>query len=130
MNQSILVVDDNADSQALVRILLEQEGFVVHLAVDAPSALSILETVRPDLILMDLQLPGTDGFELTRRLRNNRLLQQVVIVACSAYASDSDEENARRAGCEGYIRKPIDTRTFASTLRQYLAGPPTPQTAV
>lgn len=124
MTQSILVVDDNADSQTLVRILLEQEGFVVHSADDAPRALSILETLRPDLILMDLQLPGTDGLELTRRLRNNPMLQEVVIVAFSAYASDNDEQEARRAGCQGYIRKPIDTRTFASSLRQYLAGPP------
>jgi two-component system, cell cycle response regulator DivK len=124
MNQSILVVDDSADSQALVRILLEQEGFVVHSALDPPRALAILETVRPDLILMDLQLPGMDGLELTRRLRNNPLLQGVVILAFSAYATDTDEEESRRAGCQGYIRKPIDTRTFTSILRQHLAAKP------
>lgn len=124
MKKSILVVDDNADTQALVRVLLEYEGFVVHSAGDAPHALSLLETLRPDLILMDIQLPGMDGLELTRRLRHDPLLQGVAIVAFSAYATDTDEEDARGAGCQGYIRKPIDTRTFASTLRQYLARAP------
>jgi two-component system cell cycle response regulator DivK len=93
------------------------------MAEDAPQALSILTTFRPNLILMDIQLPGMDGLELTRQLRQNRSFDSVMIVALSAYAMKGDEENALAAGCEGYITKPIDTRTFVSVVRKYLAAP-------
>jgi two-component system cell cycle response regulator DivK len=72
---------------------------------------------------MDVQLPGMDGLELTRRLRQDSSLRDVIIVALSAYAMAAEKENARAAGCDGYITKPINTRTFASTVRQYLSGP-------
>jgi two-component system cell cycle response regulator DivK len=121
MGESILVVDDNVDNRDLTQILLECEGYDVRMAEDAPQALTILKTFRPKLILMDVQLPGMDGLELTRRLRQDPSSQGVTIVAFSAYAMAPEEQNARAAGCDGYITKPINTRTFANTVRQYLA---------
>ncbi|HYL74053.1 MAG TPA: response regulator [Bryobacteraceae bacterium] len=120
MKQSILVVDDNIDNRELTQILLEGDGLEVRLAEDAESALEALETYRPDLILMDIQLPAMDGLELTRSLRRQPAWQDVIVIALSAYAMKGDEENARAAGCDGYITKPIDTRTFAGVVRGYL----------
>ena len=78
-----------------------------------------METLRPDLILMDVQLPGIDGLEVTRRLKNNRTTRSIPIIALTAYAMKGDEEKALDAGCDGYIAKPIDTRTFPSQLRAF-----------
>jgi two-component system cell cycle response regulator DivK len=123
MSESILVVDDNVDNLELTQILLECEGFKVRIAEDAAQALCVLGTYRPKLILMDVQLPGMDGLELTRRLRQDPSMHDVIIVALSAYAMAAEKENARAAGCDGYITKPINTRTFASAVRQYLDAP-------
>jgi CheY-like chemotaxis protein len=123
MNDSILIVDDNIDNLMVTQILLESEGYDIRMAEDARQALNILMTFRPKLILMDIQLPGMDGLELTRLLRKDRALEDVTIVALSAYAMKSDAENARAAGCEGYITKPIDTRTFVSVVESYLKAP-------
>ena len=120
MNQSVLVVDDNADNRDLTKILLECEGFEVQLAEDAPHALLKLRDWKPHMILMDVQLPGIDGLELTRRLRRDNNLDEVLIVALSAYAMPVDKEKARDAGCDGYITKPINTRTFADSLHAFL----------
>ncbi len=125
MGESILVVDDNQDNRDLTQILLEFEGFEVRTVVDAAQALSVLGEYHPELILMDVQLPGMDGLELTRRLRQDPSMQDVSIVALTAYAMAAEKENARAAGCDGYITKPINTRTFTSAVRQYLdAGRP------
>src|SRR6185369_15572572 len=98
MNELILVVDDQVDNLELTQILLECEGFEVRLAEDAVQALRVLEKFRPHLILMDVQLPGMDGLELTRHLRKDPSLQGVIIVALSAYAMAAEKENARAAG--------------------------------
>ena len=127
MAESILVVDDNLDNRDLTRILLECEGYEVRLAEDAAQALGMFETYRPNLILMDVQLPGMDGLELTRRLRQKPALHDVIIVALSAYAMVAEKANALAAGCDGYITKPINTRTFASTVAQYLELPARPR---
>jgi CheY-like chemotaxis protein len=116
----ILIVDDSTDNLDLTRLLLETEGYEVWTAEDAPQAMSVLESHRPDLILMDVQLPGMDGLELTRRLRRERAWDGVPIVALTAYAMRGDEEKARSAGCDGYVTKPIDTRTFGQRVREYL----------
>jgi two-component system cell cycle response regulator DivK len=126
MAESILVVDDNLDNRDLTRILLECEGYEVRLAEDAAQALGMFETYRPKLILMDVQLPGMDGLELTRRLRQKPALRDVIIVALSAYAMVAEKANALVAGCDGYITKPINTRTFAGTVAQYLELPARP----
>jgi CheY-like chemotaxis protein len=126
VGESILVVDDNVDNRELTQILLECEGFEVRMAEDAAQALRVLATYRPKLILMDVQLPGMDGLDLTRRLRQDPSFQDVNIVALSAYAMAAEKENAQAAGCNGYITKPINTRTFASAIRQYLDAPRAP----
>jgi CheY-like chemotaxis protein len=117
---SILVVDDNIDNLDLTRLLLEFEGYEVWTAEDAVQALAILRRTRPDLILMDVQMPEIDGLELTRRLRQDEAWEDVPIIALTAYAMRGDEEKARLAGCNGYITKPIDTRTFGGLVREYL----------
>ncbi len=119
-NADILIVDDNPDNLALTRMLVEFEGHRVRTAEDAEQAFQMLQAYCPDLILLDIQLPGMDGLELARRVRRNPALRNVVIVALTAYAMQSDEENALAAGCNGYITKPIDTRTFGGTVRSYL----------
>ncbi len=122
MSESILIVDDNIDNLDLTQIVLVGEGFEVRVAQDAEQALKTLKSYRPHLILMDIQLPGMDGLELTRRLRLDPALREVIIVALSAYAMKGDADNARLAGCDGYLTKPIDTRTFADAVRGYLRG--------
>ena len=118
--EPILVVDDNVTNLKLLRVLLAQEGFEVRTAKDAPEALAVLEGFRPALILMDIQLPGMSGLELTRQLRNWPELAQVPILALTAYAMKTDEEAALEAGCNGFLAKPIDTRSLTSVIRSYL----------
>ena len=117
----ILVIDDNPINMKLVRLLLADEGFSVSCAADARQALAMLEQSVPRLILMDIQLPETDGLTLTRQLRAQNRFDKVWIVALSAYAMPSDELKARQAGCDGYITKPIDTALLPTTLRDFLA---------
>lgn len=118
--ESILVVDDNATNLKLFRVLLLSEGYDVHVASDADEALLRLTEVRPRLILMDLQLPGMDGLALTRLLKARAETRAITIVALTSYAMKGDEERARDAGCDGYVTKPIDTRTFPSLVARYL----------
>jgi CheY-like chemotaxis protein len=122
----ILVVDDNPTNRKLLGFVLSSKGYDVRTAADAEEALALLETFVPRLILMDIQLPGMDGLELTRRLKAGPRTRDVVIIAVTAYAMKSDEERARAAGCDGYIAKPIDTRTLAATVATALEGRPTP----
>jgi len=118
--RSVLVIEDHPVNQRLLGFLLESAGFAVHAAVDAHDALRLLETVLPDLILMDIQLPGVNGLELARLIRADARLQQVPIVAVTAYAMKGDEEKARAAGCSGYIPKPIDVESFIPRLMGFL----------
>ncbi len=118
--EPILIVDDNPVNLKLIRVLLAGEGYTVRTAVDAEEALAALETFRPRLILMDVQLPGMDGLELTRRLKADPAMDGVVIVALTAYAMKGDEQKALDAGCDGYIPKPIDTRTLPGVVATYL----------
>jgi len=118
--ESILIVDDNPSNLRLVKFLLEKRGYRVRVARDATAALAELDQDDPDLILMDLQLPGVDGFELTRRIKAEPRTHAIPIVAVTAYAMKGDEERARAAGCEGYVTKPIDTRTLPKVVRTFL----------
>jgi CheY-like chemotaxis protein len=117
---SILVVDDNPTNLKLVSDLLEFEGYQVLKAGDAEAAQDIIRSTRPDLILMDIALPGMDGLTLTRMLKQSDETQDIVIVALTAFAMKGDEELAMQAGCDGYITKPIDTRTISSIVASYL----------
>jgi two-component system, cell cycle response regulator DivK len=118
----ILVVDDNATNLKLFTYLLAAPARDVRTATDAREALEALASFRPDLILMDIQLPDIDGLELTRRLRQSPLTRDTTIVAVTAYAMKGDEERARAAGVDGYISKPIEKETFRRMVAQYLAG--------
>jgi two-component system, cell cycle response regulator DivK len=118
--ESILIVDDNPVNLKLVRVLLMTEGYTVKTATSADEALAVLDAFRPRLILMDIQLPGMDGLELTRRLKADPAMHGIRIVAITAYAMKGDEEKALAVGCDGYIAKPIDTRTLPELIARYL----------
>lgn len=117
----ILVVDDNPANSKLARVVLERAGHVVRTAGCSDEALALIPEFLPALILMDVQLPGMDGLELTRLLKSDPASAAITIVALTAYAMVGDEARALAAGCEGYIPKPIDTRTIAQTLAGFLA---------
>lgn len=118
--EAILVVDDNPVNLKLVRVLLTGEGYEVRTAANAEDALAMLESFTPRLILMDIQLPGMDGLTLTRRLKADPATKGTIIVGLTAYAMKGDEERVLEAGCEGYVAKPIDTRTFPALVARYL----------
>lgn len=116
MNETILIVDDNPVNLRLASDVLEFSGFSVLKAVDAEDARKVLEDTLPDLILMDLALPGLDGLSLTGQLKAEKRYRDVPIVALTASAMKGDDRKALDAGCDGYITKPIDTRSFGKTV--------------
>ncbi len=118
--EAILIVDDNPANLRLVEVLLSSEGYDVRTARDAEEALAALSRFRPRLILMDLQLPGMDGLALTRLLKADPAMREINIVALTAYAMKGDEEKADAAGCDGYITKPINTRTFPQEIARFV----------
>jgi CheY-like chemotaxis protein len=120
MSSLILVVEDNEANQLLVSAVLQREGYDVRLAGSAPEAREQIHEQRPDLILMDVQLPGQDGLSFTRELKANPSTASIPVVALTAHAMAGDRANALDTGCEGYISKPIDTRTFGASVRRYL----------
>lgn len=120
--EPILIVEDNPVNRKLLSFLLTTRGYDVRAAARADEALEMLETFAPRLILMDLQLPGMDGLELTRRLKADPRTQHIVIIAVTAYAMKGDEERVRAAGCDGYVTKPIDTRALPQVIAGYLAA--------
>ncbi len=121
-DRRILIVDDNRSNTKLLAYLLSSRGYVVRTAGDAEQALSVLRDFRPHLILMDIQLPGIDGLELTRCLKGDPQTREIVIVAATAYAMKGDEERVRAAGCDGYITKPINTRTLPAAIANFLTA--------
>lgn len=126
--EAILVVDDNPTNLKLLRVLLVGEGYEVKTAVNGEEALSLLKSFQPRLVLMDLQLPGINGLALTQMIKADPKTKDIVIIAVTAYAMKGDDQKAFDAGCDGYIAKPIDTRTLPSIVAQYLAGPASPAT--
>lgn len=117
---TILVVDDNATNLKLAASVLEFDGHHVIRAREASQALLILRGVQPDLILLDLQLPGMDGLTLTRVLKKDPLCRHIPIVAMTAFAMKGDEERSLEAGCDGYIAKPIDTRKLSGQIESIM----------
>ncbi len=118
----VLLVEDNAVNAELARTLLERDGFDVLHAATAEAALRAAKDSRPDLILMDLQLPDADGLSVVSRLRADPALAQPAIIALTAYAMSGDETRALGAGCDGYIAKPFDTRSFTARIRDILTA--------
>lgn len=121
MAPPILAVDDNPLNLKLVFVTLASAGFEVRTATDAEEALRVLESFQPAVILMDLQLPGMDGLELTRRIKADPRHVGVVVIAVTAYAMKGDAERALAAGCDAYVTKPIDTRTLPDFVARFLA---------
>jgi CheY-like chemotaxis protein len=117
----ILVVDDNDAGQLLARSVLEIEGFRVDAAGSSQEVLERLTAHKPDLILMDVQLPGQDGLSLTRQLKADPATAGILIVALTAHAMPGDREQALAAGCMDHISKPFDTRTLGAKVRGFLA---------
>jgi two-component system, cell cycle response regulator DivK len=118
--ESILVIDDTPVNLKLTRILLVNEGYKVMTAGSAEEALALLRSFHPRLILCDIQLPGMDGLDLTRRLKQDSATRDIIVIALTAFAMKGDERKAEEAGCDGYITKPIDTRTLGTRLREHL----------
>lgn len=118
----ILLIEDNEANTMLASALLQRDGFGVEVASSAAEAKERLRATTPELILMDLQLPGEDGLTLTRELKADPATAGIPIVALTAHAMAGDRERALAAGCAGYIPKPLDTRTFCPQVRELLAG--------
>lgn len=116
----VLIVDDHALNAELAAFVLQQAGIDVRVAADAEQALVELARERPDLVLMDIQLPGIDGLALTRRIRSEPAWQSIVVVAMTAFAMKGDSARFLEAGCNGYLSKPIDVETFASEVLAHL----------
>lgn len=121
MTPRVLVVEDNPVNLELVTELLEQEGCQVLAAPSAEAALRLAATERPDLVLMDLQLPGMTGYEATRRLKAAPATAAIPVMVLTSYAMRGDDLKAREVGCDGYLTKPLDTNLFRKTLRRLLA---------
>jgi CheY-like chemotaxis protein len=117
---TVMIVEDNPVNLKLASELLELEGFKVLRCEDAERALSVLNHTKPQLILMDVALPGMDGLTLTSKLKSNLNTKDIKIIALTAFAMKSDKARTLAAGCDGYITKPIDTRKFVDQIKSYL----------
>ena len=119
MTKHILVVEDQEDNRQILRDLLSNAGYEMTEAVDGQEALAEVAKQRPDLILMDIQLPVMDGYETTRRIRIDPGLKSLPIIAVTSYALAGDESKALAAGCDAYVTKPIDTRSLPSVVARF-----------
>jgi two-component system cell cycle response regulator DivK len=116
----ILIVEDNPDNMLLTEMLLQSAGLTVLSAIDAEAGLTLARDERPDLILMDVQLPGMDGLEATALLKQDDATRAIPVVALTALAMKGDEERIRAAGCDGYIAKPMGLQEFLTTIAAQL----------
>ena len=122
MNAKILLIEDNEQNRYLATFLLERRGHKVAYAADGPRGIEMAETSVPDIVLLDIQLPGMDGYAIARALRSKPALKRIPIVAVTSYAMPGDREKAIASGCTGYIEKPIDPDTFVDSVEIHLSG--------
>jgi len=122
MADRALLIEDNEQNRYLATFLLERHGFEVHAAADGPTGIEMARDLRPDVILLDIQLPSMDGYEVARALRRIDDLAGTPIVAVTSYAMVGDREKCLEAGCTGYIEKPIDPDTFVAQVQQVRGG--------
>ena len=120
MTRHILVVEDHEDNRQIVRDLLTANDYEMTEAENGEEALVAVAKDRPDLILMDIQLPVMDGFEVTRRIKADPSLNSIPVIAVTSYALSGDEEKARAAGCDDFVPKPFSPRQLLAKIRQYL----------
>jgi len=120
MGKRILVIEDTEDNRQIIRDLLTSFDYELIEAVDGAEGVAMAQTHRPDLILMDIQLPEVSGLEVTKWLKEDDQLRQIPVVAVTAFAMKGDEERIREGGCEAYISKPISVTMFLDTVRQFI----------
>jgi two-component system, cell cycle response regulator DivK len=120
MSRRILVVEDQEDNRRILRDLLMSAGYEIIQAENGEEALAVAAKERPDLILMDIQLPLLDGYEATRRIKANPALRTIPVIAVTSYALSGDENNARAAGCDAYVTKPFSPRALLAKIREYV----------
>ncbi|MCK4888527.1 MAG: response regulator [Candidatus Aminicenantes bacterium] len=120
MQANILIIEDNEQNLYLITFILESRGHTIIPAMDGESGIRIAGEIKPDIILLDIQLPGLDGYEVAKRLRNNPDLKNIPIVAVTSYAMVGDKEKALESGCTGYIEKPINPDTFPVEVEKFL----------
>ena len=120
MNKRILVVEDHEDNRQILRDLLGSANYEMIEAWDGEAAVKTAAVEQPDLILMDIQLPGIDGYEATRRIKADPKLKTIPIIAVTSYALSGDEDKARAAGCDAYVAKPYSPRKLMGKIREYL----------
>jgi two-component system, cell cycle response regulator DivK len=121
MSKRILVIEDQEDNRRIVRDLLTSVGYELIEAVTGEEGVAMAESQRPNLILMDIQLPGLDGYEATRRIKANPELSSIPIIAVTSYALSGDDVKAREAGCDNYVTKPFSPRALLAKIREHLA---------
>jgi len=120
MTKRILVVEDHEDNRQILRDLLGSAGFEMIEAHDGGAALSTAKATKPDLILMDIQLPIIDGYEATRQIKADPELKAIPVIAVTSYALSGDEAKAKAAGCDAYVAKPYSPRQLLAKIREYL----------
>jgi two-component system cell cycle response regulator DivK len=120
MSKRILVIEDQEDNRRIVRDLLTSVGYEIIEAVTGEEGVTAAELHVPDLILMDIQLPGLDGYEATRRIKANATLRHIPIIAVTSYALSGDDVKAFEAGCTGYVSKPFSPRALLAKIRGFL----------
>jgi two-component system, cell cycle response regulator DivK len=120
MSKRILVVEDQPDSRQIIRDMLAGTDYEITEAENGEEALTAIEKQRPDLILMDIQLPIMDGYTATNQIKANPALRSIPIIAVTSYALGSEEKKAREAGCDDYVTKPFSPRQLLAKIRQYL----------
>jgi len=121
MVKTILLVEDNRLNRKLVEAILSSQGYHLLMAHDGEEAIALAKAERPDLILMDMKLPKIDGYEATAQLKTEPETANIPVVAMTAHALPEEEEKATKAGCVGYITKPINTRTLPRQVKKYLS---------
>jgi two-component system, cell cycle response regulator DivK len=120
MTKRILVVEDTEDNRQIIRDLMTSAGYELIEAVDGIEGVATAERENPDLILMDIQLPGLDGYEATRRIKGNPALRHIPIIVVTSYALSGDDVKAFEAGCDAYVTKPFVPRELLAKVRGYL----------
>ncbi|HEX2860273.1 MAG TPA: response regulator [Lacunisphaera sp.] len=124
MSHTILMIEDNEQNRYLATFLLEKRGYRVVCAPDGPSGIALAQTLAPDLILLDIQLPGMDGYAVARSLRAIPSLSGTPMIAVTSYAMVGDREKSLASGCNGYIEKPINPDTFTAEIVSFDPHPP------
>jgi len=122
MGRKVLLVEDQEDNRRILRDLLTSAGYEIREALTGEDGIRLADEYRPDLILMDIQLPGVDGYEAARQIKANPALRAIPIIAVTSYALSGDDAQALEAGCEAYVAKPFSRRALLAKVREYLGG--------